>query len=331
MADVFPRRGLGPAEYWGRVVEDRLNGLDKKAARTGTSLAGVSRSNSAQQGTLSETIEELNRQYDLLEQLYNSNPASTSATARVDGFGLGSGWQNVATANLAVPAGKTNLNIIAMGVSKLIDPGTSAGNFAWPFNPGTITSEYGPRDGSFHYGTDFGIGSGTPIPASNSGTVLANGSDGSRGNYINLSHPGGFETRHYHLVTPSPLGVGTPVSKGQTIGQVGNTGNSFGAHLHWETLVGGTHWNPRDFMATYGTSTAYTLVRTRLVINGSASREFTPYKNFYGTSVHNYMYPLHGIQTTGSSAGATLQMWSSENISYNSGNFVNLSAFGVFS
>lgn len=329
--DVFPRRGLGASEYWGRVVENRLDALAKKRAQSSSSIDGVGRANTSQYSGLSQAITELNRQYELLEQLYNSSPASTSGTARVNGYSLNPGWQTVATANLTVPSGKTGLNIIALGVSKLLDPGTSAGNFSWPFPEATITSEYGPRDGSFHYGTDFGIGSGTPIPASNNGTVIANGSDGSRGNYINVSHPGGVETRHFHLVTPSPLGVGTPVTKGQTIGQVGNTGNSFGAHLHWETLVGGTHWNPRDFMAAYGTTVAYTTVRGRLNINGVASREFHPYKNFYGSAVYNYIYPLFGVQVSGTSASVSYEMWSSEAMSYHPDNFVNLSAFGVFS
>lgn len=329
--DVFPRRGLGPAEYWGRVIEDHIKDLEGKKAGTSQSIAGVNRAAGAQQGTLADTIKELDRQYELLDDLLAATPSSSSGSARMDGFGLSPGWQVMTSVNLTVPPNQNQLSVTAIGVSKVTDPGSASGNFSWPFPEATITSEYGMRDGRMHYGTDFGIGSGTPIPASNAGTVIANGYDDSRGNYINLSHPGGIETRHYHLVVGSPLGVGTPVAKGQTIGQVGNTGNSFGAHLHWETLVGGTHWNPRDFMAAYGTAIAFTTNRARIVINGVTSPIFFPYKTFAGTSVRNYIYPISGHTFTGSSVTVSYEMFSSETMSYNGENFVNLSVFGVFS
>jgi hypothetical protein len=142
------------------------------------------------------------------------------------------------------------------------EPGEDLGNFQWPFNPNsTVTSEYGPRWGRIHEGIDFGLApavAGAPIIAAGDGVVAVNTYSAGWGNYVRLTHNVGgrmLSTLYAHMVTPSAVGVGAPVTKGQIIGYVGNTGNSYGAHLHFETWVGttyGTHINPRSFMAAYG-------------------------------------------------------------------------------
>lgn len=148
--------------------------------------------------------------------------------------------------------------------------------FIWPFDPEVYTSsEYGPRDlgaGSFHEGIDLAPGSGIPIPASGAGIVEANYYHSAFGNLIIIFHGTidgkDIRTLYAHRENLSGPAVGQPVAQGQIIGTVGNTGGSFGAHLHWETHVSeigaGITWNtnnnggyrtainPRDFMATYG-------------------------------------------------------------------------------
>lgn len=135
-----------------------------------------------------------------------------------------------------------------------------SGDFRWPFPLTSVTREYGPgyeeyEDG-VHKGIDFGIAGGTPIPAPADGTVIAKAYEEERGNYLIISHGthGGYEltTRYYHLQTPSSLGVGDTVTKGQTVGLVGTTGLSTGNHLHYETRRNGEHMNPRSFMDIYG-------------------------------------------------------------------------------
>lgn len=136
---------------------------------------------------------------------------------------------------------------------------TGSGEFAWPFDLSTVSKEYDPLDPGYdngHLGIDFGIGSGTPIPASTGGTVLANGWDDERGWYVILDHGtrGAYAltTRYYHLNVQSPLAEGSAVTKGQTIGNVGSTGMSTGPHLHFETRRNGDAMNPRTFMSIYG-------------------------------------------------------------------------------
>ena len=143
-------------------------------------------------------------------------------------------------------------------------PGEDLGNFQWPFSLSTVTSEYGPRTTpytGFHEGIDFGSSpavAGAPIIAAGDGTVAVSTFASGWGNHVRITHNVGgqsLSTLYAHMNATPLVGVGDSVSKGDVIGYVGNTGNSFGAHLHFETWMGtayGTHVNPRAFMAAYG-------------------------------------------------------------------------------
>lgn len=122
-------------------------------------------------------------------------------------------------------------------------------------------ADYGPRSGRVHQGQDFGYGkaqNGATIVAAGAGRAMHRYNSGF-GNHIIIDHGDNIYTVYGHMQTGSfMVGDGATVSIGQGIGKVGNTGNSFGAHLHWETHVGGlrwtnpgTHMNPRDFLAKY--------------------------------------------------------------------------------
>lgn len=107
---------------------------------------------------------------------------------------------------------------------------------------GRITSSYGSRRGSFHYGVDIGASRGTSVVASASGVVIETVSScregrsscgGRYGNYIVIAHANGTTTRYAHLSKVS-VHVGQNVNQGEKIGAVGNTGRSTGPHLHFE-------------------------------------------------------------------------------------------------
>ncbi|ETB64070.1 TPA: M23 family peptidase [Candidatus Nomurabacteria bacterium] len=109
---------------------------------------------------------------------------------------------------------------------------------------GPITSPYGSRWGSFHYGVDIGNKRGTPIVASASGVVTkvvnyckegASSCGGRYGNYIVIDHPNGMKTKYAHLQSVS-VSLGATVSQGEKIGTIGNTGRSTGPHLHFEVI-----------------------------------------------------------------------------------------------
>lgn len=148
-----------------------------------------------------------------------------------------------------------------MGGGGTPEPGQDLGNFQWPFALSTVTSEYGPRWGRIHEGIDFGLApavAGAPIIAAGDGTIAVNTFSAGWGNYVRITHSVGgqqLSTLYAHMNAPGMPAVGSTVQKGDVIGYVGNTGNSFGAHLHFETWMGtsyGTHTNPRDFMAAFG-------------------------------------------------------------------------------
>lgn len=120
----------------------------------------------------------------------------------------------------------------------------ATGDWYWPV-PGyyTITSFFGWRDlyGSSdnHTGTDIGVPQGVEIHAAQAGVVTLSRYNSSYGNYCIINHGNGYATLYAHQSRLPLVKVGDTVSKGQVIGYVGNTGNSYGAHLHFELRVNG--------------------------------------------------------------------------------------------
>ena len=136
-------------------------------------------------------------------------------------------------------------------------------DFAWPlmdvaYGSGAyISSDYGPRTDpytGFHKGLDITCGGaqGKRICAVKSGTVIvaAYGWNGGYGNYIIIDHGDGLSTLYAHCESLS-VSVGEQVSRGQFIANVGNTGNSFGPHCHFEVRINGDHTNPRPYLSAY--------------------------------------------------------------------------------
>ncbi|MDQ4215198.1 M23 family metallopeptidase [Microbacterium capsulatum] len=129
---------------------------------------------------------------------------------------------------------------------------------------GWQSSGYGPRvpdcnangcSSSFHYGVDLADGRcGSPIYAAHDGVVTYAGYNGGYGNYIRLDNGGGIGTGYAHI-EPGGFNVswGDWVSAGQVIAYSGNTGGSFGCHLHFEVYQGSQGAiNPIIFMENRG-------------------------------------------------------------------------------
>lgn len=123
------------------------------------------------------------------------------------------------------------------------------GDWAWPIGGGYVSSHYGEnRGGRPHFAIDIAAATGTPVYASNSGTVIQAGDAGDGyGNCIIISHGNGITTLYGHLNSMSVY-AGQTVQKGQYIGGVGSTGWSTGAHLHYEARINGTKVNPAPYM-----------------------------------------------------------------------------------
>ena len=110
-----------------------------------------------------------------------------------------------------------------------------------------FTSGFGPRWGEMHRGIDLAARSRTPIYATADGVVTRAGWNGGYGRVVYIKHPFGIETRYAHLARIR-VKKGQSVSRGQKIGDMGNSGRSTGTHLHYEVRVGGKAVNPMIFI-----------------------------------------------------------------------------------
>jgi murein DD-endopeptidase MepM/ murein hydrolase activator NlpD len=109
------------------------------------------------------------------------------------------------------------------------------------------TSSYGPRWGRMHEGQDFAGPHGTSIYTTADGTVTFAGRQSGYGNLIKIRHDFGIETRYAHL-SQIRVTVGQRVSRGDLIGDMGNTGRSTGTHLHYEVRVNGRAVDPMIYI-----------------------------------------------------------------------------------
>jgi murein DD-endopeptidase MepM/ murein hydrolase activator NlpD len=117
-----------------------------------------------------------------------------------------------------------------------------AASYAMPTSNYTLTATYG-QSGSMwssgqHTGLDFAAPTGTPVKAVHSGTIKSAGWSGSYGYRIVLELDDGTEIWYCHL-SQMNVSVGSAVGTGETIGNVGATGNVSGAHLHLEVRTPG--------------------------------------------------------------------------------------------
>jgi murein DD-endopeptidase MepM/ murein hydrolase activator NlpD len=97
-----------------------------------------------------------------------------------------------------------------------------------------------------HKGVDFAAAMNEPVFATASGLVRFTGEKDNLGIFVEISHGSEFVTRYAHLSRFS-VKKGSYVRKGEIIGFVGNTGNSSGAHLHYEILYNGKNVNPEKY------------------------------------------------------------------------------------
>ena len=138
---------------------------------------------------------------------------------------------------------------------------TGGVSFRWPTYCQYITSYYGYRTHpvygttKFHSGVDIGAGYGDTIMAAASGTVIfvtepyegCNKGGTGYGNYCIIDHGNGYSTLYGHA-RDIYVYEGQYVSAGESIGEVGSTGTSTGAHLHFEVRLWGDTKNPLDYL-----------------------------------------------------------------------------------
>jgi len=125
--------------------------------------------------------------------------------------------------------------------------------FSAPVEGYQTNSRFGLRRLSFerrarmHEGLDYAAPSGTPILAAADGRVVRTGTSSSYGRFVEIAHANGVTSFYAHM---SRIGAneGDLVRAGDTIGAVGSTGRSTGAHLHFEIRRAGQQVNPENFL-----------------------------------------------------------------------------------
>ena len=187
--------------------------------------------------------------------------------------------------------------------TKVID----VSNFAMPC-PGYVTSPYGyrPRFRREHKGIDLKLQTGDTVYAAFSGRVrLTNFERRGYGHYVILRHHNGLETVYGHLskilVKPDQdVKVGEPIALG------GNTGRSFGSHLHFETRYMGTPINPAAIF-DFANQTVHTDTYTFDKHNYKKARNFDPAANTEYARKYRESHPQRATASSGaksSSGGA---------------------------
>lgn len=137
----------------------------------------------------------------------------------------------------------------------------AGGEFANPVAGGTISSKFGPRDtfstsngassSRWHKSIDIAAPAGTAIKSVQDGKVTANGWVDGYGWTIEVTHANGYVSMYHHMQNSSSVAVGTEVKQGQTIGNIGSTGNSTGPHLDLTITKDGTPVDPASLIGDY--------------------------------------------------------------------------------
>ena len=244
---LFQAKSFADLLDYAMLVSDVMEYSDqivKRLQATQAELAGArelledSRAQQAQaQSGLEADLAELEAQRAEAEALLAQLAASESEYARK-------------AAQLAADEAETerDLKDAEARWAEQIAAAAGSGAWYWPV-PGYygITSYFGGRylNGRWdsHTGTDVGVPQGVAIHAAQSGVVTLSRYNASYGNYCIISHGGGYATLYAHQRQLPLVKAGDTVEKGQVIGYVGNTGNSFGAHLHFELRVNGVRDN----------------------------------------------------------------------------------------
>lgn len=201
-----------------------------------------------------ESYEVVDKQtnFSIVEQYDETLSQGSVVVAQNGENGLERVTQNVKSVNGGITyVNPIDKETIKSSIPKIINIGTkyipnvgSTASWGWPTNSGyTISSYYGYRlavfgEGNFHSGLDIaGTGYGSPVKASNNGTIEVIEDLGNRsyGKYVIINHNNGYYTLYGHMSGWAPgLTVGSTVERGQQIGYVGSSGWATGPHLHYE-------------------------------------------------------------------------------------------------
>lgn len=152
----------------------------------------------------------------------------------------------------SAPLGVTRENpasarVLGSGACDAVSGGAVGyGSFIYPSNNHTLSGfDYSPETN--HNALDIAGNEGEAVYASDAGVIVYAGwNEYGYGNMVMIDHGNGFQTLYAHMSALN-VGCGQSVGQGEVIGAIGNTGNSSGAHLHFE-IMAGTKVNPWSYL-----------------------------------------------------------------------------------
>ena len=151
-----------------------------------------------------------------------------------------------ATRANAILSGLDRMNLYRVAAFKAPFAMPVTGAFRWTSGFGYRRDPKGAGT-RMHEGTDLAGAYGMPILATADGVVVYASWDSGYGRLVKIKHEFGIETRYAHM-SAIRVDVGERVSRGDRIGDMGNSGRSTGTHLHYEIRIGGRAVNPMTFI-----------------------------------------------------------------------------------
>jgi murein DD-endopeptidase MepM/ murein hydrolase activator NlpD len=125
--------------------------------------------------------------------------------------------------------------------------------FLWPVQQGVVSSGFGIRNGAMHSGVDIAAPVGTPVLAADSGIVIFSGTLHGYGNTVIIRHDDEYVTVYGHNAR-NLVSEGARVTRGQEIGEIGRSGRTTGANLHFEVRRDNIAENPLAYLPEPATS-----------------------------------------------------------------------------
>lgn len=240
-AQLKSDQALAEAESLQGIIEEKQAQLRELESRIGVTTEALNDVNTQisyyeqQEDELNALAAELDRQIAQLQ----AEQAAAQAAAQAQAAQQSSGGVNAGTTTAVQGNGTLN----------------------WPTWTTYVTSYYGNRvhpvygTTRFHSGIDIGAGYGDAVMAAAGGTVIyveepvpgCNTGGSGYGNYVIIDHGNGLSTLYAHM-RDVYVSNGSYVSAGTCIGEVGSTGTSTGAHLHFEVRVNGSTVDPLSYL-----------------------------------------------------------------------------------